>query len=124
MNEKMPKLCAAIPVFADLQNMADCAVVATLIKMDKLDEKVKWDALPVQAVIGWSIQTLPVPKTVDTQVAYTNGALCHGGVSFGGEILLDPDTRKPDKKGTLTPMYESVKKMLEDTKAGPILAAP
>ena len=123
MNQKMPQLCASVAAFADLQNMADLAVATTLIKIDKLDDKVKWDSLPVHAVIGWEILTLPPPKTVDTVVAYTNGAIVQGGVALGAEAYLDPDTRKVDKKNTLKPMYDTVQKMLDDVKT-PIWATP
>ena len=121
--QKMPQLCASISAFADLRNVADLAMVATLIRLDKLDEKVKWDSLPVQAVIGWEVQTLPPPKTVDTVVTTANAALVHGGVSLGCETLLDPDLRKPDKKLTLKPVYDAVQKSIENNKV-PVWTMP
>ena len=123
-NLNMDKMCAGVPLFADLQNMADLSMVATLIRLDKLDDKVKWDTLDVYAAIGWPVMTLPPARTVDTLVNYTNGAICYGGVSLASEPLLDPEKRKKDVKRTLKPLYESVQKLLDDPKKGPILTRP
>ena len=123
-NLNMDKMCAAVPLFADLQNMADLSMVATLIRLDNLNDKVKWDALDVYAVIGWPVMTLPPARTVDALVNYTNGAICYGGVSLASEPLLDPEKRRKDVKQTLKPLYDGAQKLLEDTKAGPILARP
>ena len=57
-----PKIAAAVPIFQDLQNMGDLAMLTTLMKVERMEDKVKWDALPVHAVIGWSVQTLPPPE--------------------------------------------------------------
>ena len=122
-NMAAPKICAAIPIFSDLQNMGDLAMITTIFKMDKIDDKVKWDSLPVYAEIGWSVQNLPPPKNVETLVANTNGMVVSGGVFLSAEPLLDTEKRKLDKKNTLKPMYEQVRKMLEESK-GPILSAP
>ena len=67
---------------------------------------------------------LPAPKTVDTLVNYTNGAICYGGVSLAAEAFLDPEKRKKDVKQMLKPLYENARKLLEDPKAGPMLARP
>ena len=123
-NLNMAKMCAAVPLFADLQNMADLSMVATLIRLEKLDDKVKWESLVIHAAIGWPVMKLPAAKTVDTLVNYTNGAICYGGVSLAAEAFLDPEKRKKDVKQTLKPLYESARKLLEDAKAGPILARP
>jgi hypothetical protein len=122
-NLAVPKLCAAIPVFQDLQNMGDLAMATTLMKMERMDDKVKWDSGVVHAVIGWEIMTLPHPHHVDTIVASPTGTVVHGGVFLSADPLLDPDKRKVDKKNTLGPIYEQVKKMIEDSK-GPLLTAP
>ena len=123
-NLNMEKMCAAIPLFADLQNMADLSMVATLVRLDKLNDKVKWDTLDVYAVIGWPVMTLPPARTVETLVNYTNGAICYGGVSLASEPLLDPEKRKKDTKQTLKPIYENARKLLDDPKSGPILSKP
>ncbi len=123
-NLNMAKMCAAVPLFADLQNMADLSMVATLIRLEKLDDKVKWESLMIHAAIGWPVMKLPAAKSVDTLVNYTNGAICYGGVSLAAEAFLDPEKRKKDVKQTLKPLYESARKLLEDAKAGPILARP
>jgi hypothetical protein len=119
-NLKMPQLCASVPVFADLQNMADLAMAATLIRLDKIDDKMKADFLPIHAVIGWPIQTFPVPHTVDTIVSTATSSLISGGVSLASEPLLDPEKRTVDKKRTMAPTYEIVKKFAEDASAGPV----
>jgi hypothetical protein len=119
-NLKMPQLCAAVPVFADLQNMADLAMAATLIRIDRLDDKVKADFLPVHAVIGWPIRNFPVPHTAETVVSTATSNLVSGGVSLASEPLLDPEKRAVDKKQTMAPVYEMVKKFAEDSGAGPV----
>jgi len=44
--QKLPEMEQAVPAFADLQNLADLALLAALIDADRLHERVGWD-------LGW-----------------------------------------------------------------------
>jgi len=39
---KIPQVAGAVGLFADLENIADLAMLATLIRHDKLDEHAGW----------------------------------------------------------------------------------
>jgi hypothetical protein len=122
--KKMPQMCAAVPVFADLQNIADLSVVATLIRYDRLDDRVRWDNLSrLRAVIGWPVGQVPVPKQAETLVNYTSGSIAAGGVSLGVLPLIDKEARKPDAKNTLGAIRDEAKKLAsEDNK--PVVTSP
>ena len=95
---KVPALAAAVPMFADLQNVADMTLLATLIRQDKLDRKGGWDL--EWAVASYPAQRVSVPQTVDTQANVTSGSLVAGGVWFEMTSVLDT-ARQTDAKGLL-----------------------
>ena len=63
---------------ADLENLGDLSVIATLIQRERLLAKAGWDASWV--LNGFPVATLPTPKTAEALVNYTNGSLACGGV--------------------------------------------
>jgi hypothetical protein len=114
--KKMPQLCTVVPLFADLQNLADLAVVATLIRTDRLDEKTHWENIArVRAPIGWPVAKFPVTNKAETLVNYVNGSIAAGGVSLSCIELVDKEKRKIDAKGTLTAPRDAAKKELADS---------
>jgi Protein of unknown function (DUF1598) len=64
----LPALEQAQPVFADLQNLADLAVLAALVDSDKLHRKAGWDLSWLQSDEGYRVRRLRVPKTAETLV--------------------------------------------------------
>jgi hypothetical protein len=114
--QKMPQMCHAVTLFAALQNVADLALLATLIRQDRLDDKIKWENVNRIRAVAWPITHYPVPKTAETLVNYTNGAIAAGGVSIGFLPLIDKDARKIDAKGTLKAASEEAQKLAAEEK--------
>lgn len=98
---RMPQLATTVPLFADLQNVADLCVLATLIRRDHLDQRAGLDLSWIMSEANYKTTVVPTPRSAETLVNYTNGSLVAGGVSF---IVTDPvaeSNRQEDTKGTL-----------------------
>lgn len=99
--EKMPAMAAAIPLFADLQNIADLSLLASLIRQDKLDGKVGMDLSWTRDPAGYKLMSVPVPHTAETLGGLTNGSIVVGGVSFELSQWSGEKSRAADEKATL-----------------------
>ncbi len=91
--KNIPTLAATIPVFADLQNVSDLALLANLIRRDKLDQRLGWDI--AAALADYTVPATPAPKTVETQAGMTSGSIVAGGIAFHFTTVLAPDNRQP-----------------------------
>jgi hypothetical protein len=98
---KMPQLATVVPLFADLQNVADLSVIATLIRRDKLDRKAGVDLSWITSDGNYRTAVAPTPRTAETLVNYANGSLVAGGVRFSPAAVVADDKRESDEKGTL-----------------------
>jgi hypothetical protein len=92
---RMPALAGAIPVLADLQNLADLAVLAALIRQDRLDEKTGWDRST--ALQGYQTQVHPTPRSAQTLVSFRGGSLAAGGVNLAASGSIRPDARQVEE---------------------------
>ena len=92
----LPALAAAVPLFAELQNVADEALLANLIRRDRLAEKVGWDTAWVMHETTCPVAAVPVPKTAQTLVGFTNSSLVAGGVMLTLAPCVDDAARKHD----------------------------
>ncbi|HEY8666650.1 MAG TPA: DUF1598 domain-containing protein [Tepidisphaeraceae bacterium] len=113
--QKLPALAAAVPLFADLQNIADLSIVSALIRHDRLDEKCGWDLAWVKDPKGYPVPTVAAPKTADTLVNFTNGSLAAGGVILSPETVVAPEAREEDKKDTLAAPRHEAKEAMQQT---------
>ncbi len=100
--QDIPGLCAAVPLFAELQNIADESLLANLIRHDNLDRKVEWDMSFVYDDAACPVARLPVPKTCQTLVSAVSGSLACGGVMLEIGPLVSDKSREPDQKDSLT----------------------
>jgi hypothetical protein len=86
--DKFPELADANPVFAELQNIVDLAIVAALLKKERLPEKVGWlkslllDAERFPTVKG------NIPRSVAATMNYKSGGSRFIGL-IGGGITVD-----------------------------------
>ena len=98
--EKMPLLCANVPLLGDLANITDLATVAALIRQDRLAERIRWD---MSWVLGGSyrLATLPTPRSTNTLVNFAGGSIAAGGVSLSPERFIGQSQREVDRKGQL-----------------------
>lgn len=96
---KIEALSAVVPLFADLQNVADVSVVASLIRRDGLDRKAGVDLSWFVSEDGYKPKPVPSPRTAETLVNYTNGSLVAGGVTLDPSKAIE--RRERDSKGAL-----------------------
>ena len=99
--EKFGALATVVPEYADLQNVADLALVATLIRKDGLDQKAGLDLSWLMSPGGFAVQKVPVAKQAKTLVHYTSGSIVAGGVSLNLGPALEGGSREKDAKGTM-----------------------
>lgn len=106
VNKNIPALAAAAPIYADLQNVADLALLASLIQKDKLAQRASWDVSFLLDESKYKTRSIPIPRTCDTIVNYAAGSLTAGGVSLSPGSSLNDDNRERDEKGSLRPIHE------------------
>lgn len=97
----LPALAIAVPLFAELQNVADESLLANLIRRDHLAEKVGWDDAWVMDRSACPVAEVPVPRTAQTLVSYTNGSIVAGGVMMTLGPFVSGQSRQPDDNGSL-----------------------
>jgi hypothetical protein len=101
LTKNIPAYAQAVPLFAELQNVADVSLLAVLIRHDRLDAKVGWDPAWILDDEKLPIAKVPVPKTADTVVASHSGSLVAGGVVFKAAPVADGTARQVDEKKAL-----------------------
>ncbi|HEV8290688.1 MAG TPA: DUF1598 domain-containing protein, partial [Tepidisphaeraceae bacterium] len=106
VNKNIPALAAAAPIYADLQNIADLALLASLIQKDKLAERASWDISWLLDSSKYTTRSIPIPRTCDTIVNYAAGSLTAGGVSIDPGSSVNDNNRERDENGTLTPIHQ------------------
>jgi hypothetical protein len=94
-------LATAVPLFAELQNVADESLLANLIRRDRLAEKAGWDAAWVMNAASCPVATVPVPRTAQTLVGFTNGSVVAGGVMLTLDPWVSEKSREPDPAKSL-----------------------
>lgn len=92
--KRFPDLAARSPVFAELQNLVDWTLVASLIRRDGLAEKVGWSVEVFSDPLQSDYTHGAAPRTVASLVnakraGNTVIGLVGGGVSIGQKRLLD-----------------------------------
>jgi hypothetical protein len=101
---KMPRLATTVPLYADLQNIADLSVVATLIRKDDLVKKAGLDLSWVLNDANYKPAVYPTPQTAEAMVNFTQGSIVAGGVTFDPSGVVDEKSRETDKTQSLKPM--------------------
>ncbi len=88
--EKFPELCEKVPVFAELQNLIDLAIVAALFKKEQLPEKAGWE----MSLFGDPARTPLVKRAVPKQVpSISNFKAARRGMILGlvgGGVTIRP----------------------------------
>ena len=101
-------LAAKYPIYAELQNVFDLALVASLLKSEGLADQVGWHMLCFGDPSQYTVSRFPVPKTVETVVNHrvVNGgkqilAAVSGGVTADFRELVTREAIETDRKGAL-----------------------
>lgn len=95
-NDKVPALAVADPLIAELQNVADLSLLASLIRHDRLDRKAGWDAAWLLDDSSFPVKKVPVAATADTLVSSTSGSIVAGGVMFKPTQVIHDGPRESD----------------------------
>ena len=109
--EKVAALAVAEPLIAELQNVADLSLLASLIRHDRLDRKAGFDAAWVLDDSAFPVKKVPVPVTADTLVSATGGSIAAGGVMFAPGRVVGEGPRQADDEGTLNRTREEVNRL-------------
>ena len=100
-------LAIKYPIYAELQNVCDLALVAALLHSENLPERVRWHMLYFGEPDGFQVPLAAAPKTVDTVMNYrivnqTNIIVgVSGGVRIDPTSIVKPGTLKSDNYGAL-----------------------
>jgi hypothetical protein len=119
--DRMPALAVAEPLIAELQNVADLSLLASLIRHDRIDRKANLDTSWLLDESGFPVTRIPVAATADTLVAHTGGSIVAGGVIFNpSQVVGGP--RQTDDEGGLQKSREQVTQMRNDRtdRQGPV----
>jgi hypothetical protein len=98
---KIPQLATMVPLYADLQNVADMSVVAALIRKDDLARKVGLDLSWIMSASNYATARFQTPLTAETVVNYTNGSIVAGGVTLDVNHAVASANREQDQKEAL-----------------------
>ena len=101
LSARMPDLAVALPIVADLQNIADWSMLASLIRHDGLDRKAGIDLAWLLDKSAYRVAHVPAPKTAQTLVTFTNGSMAAGGVTISVAPFVADATRAVDSNGSL-----------------------
>jgi len=105
--QHFPELSARYPVYAELRNVFDLALVAAVIRGQQLDEKVGWHMLCFGSPERFPVRRGPAPERVETVINHRVVdrtkilAVVSGGVSVEPAALARPEAFAPDPRGQL-----------------------
>ena len=119
--EKVPSLAVAEPLVAELQNVADLSLLASLIRHDRLDHKAGWDSGWLLDDASYPVKKVPIAATADTLVAYNAGSIVAGGVMFKPLQVAKEGPRQADDGGALEQSRQQARKMRKEKGDGAIV---
>jgi hypothetical protein len=106
--EHFSRLCERYPIYAELRNVFDLALVAALIKTEKLQERVHWNLGAFADPDKYQVALGVAPKSVDTVIAHRVVHAKHIVVGISGGVAADPttyvktDAIKTDEDGAIS----------------------
>jgi len=116
---KYPEIAARSPVYAQLRNLVDLAVVAAYLQEHDAYGKAGWGAETLLDEKIYAIETLPAPREVETAInAVWRGPRLltpiGGGVVMQPRIALDSPNLLMDEKGAVTAARDAAKTLPAD----------
>jgi hypothetical protein len=109
----LPELAEQSPVFAELQNVFDLAIVAALLRRDDWPRRLAWSMPTFLDVAGYPVERLPVPKSVESLASTTNRNRFVLGMVGG--VTLVPDDVIADRN-------QAAAKELQEARRGSLLS--
>jgi hypothetical protein len=116
-NDRVPAVAVAEPLIAELQNIADLSLLATLIRHDKLDRRIGWDAAWLLDDHAYPVKKVPAPVTADTLVSAAAGSIAAGGVRFSTAQWVAQESRERDEKGEMSALRNQARSPRADDEA-------
>lgn len=112
--EKYPELADRSPIFAELQNLIDLAVLAALIQKERLDHKVDWKMTTLLNEQRLVVPTYPTPKQVPSLVNFKRAGsnivgLVGGGVTIRPQQVLSKLTSPASSPDSKAPRLDSIR---------------
>jgi len=116
---KYPQLAARSPVFAELRNLIDLAVMAALIQHEGYYEKSGWDLGILGDEQQFKLQTYAAPKTVETAVTarFKGSSLMTplgGGVHIEASLALDSENLITEGAARVEQLHQQLTPKLAD----------
>ena len=121
--DRMAAVAVAEPLVAELQNVADLSMVASLVRYDKLDRKAGWDVAWLLEELGYPVKKVPVAATADTLVGATSGSIVAGGVMFRPGQFVSEGPREGDDGGRLEQSRQQARKLRKEEGEGAVVGA-
>lgn len=84
------ELAGKYPVYAELQNLCDAALVAAVIKSDKLDDAAGWEMAWLGDDKRYAVAKSSAPQTVDTVAAHRMIGGKHIVAAVSGGVRIEP----------------------------------
>jgi hypothetical protein len=103
--DHFPKLCAKYPIYAELRNLAEMALVAALIREHGLAEQVGWPMLALGDPRVLPVPLAEPPKEVDTVINHRVANRIHVIAGVSGGVRIDPSDLVT--RSALTPAPDS-----------------
>lgn len=105
--EHFSDLAAKYPVYAELQNIFDVALVAALVKSEGLADRIEWHMLTFGDPDAFVLATGPMPKAVESVMNHRVVNKKHILAAVSGGVRVDPrkyvaaEAFQVDRKGSL-----------------------
>lgn len=92
--KNFPTLARVVPAYADLANLADLALLASIIGHDRLDRRVGWDTswLMRDGSGGYAVASVPTPRTAETIANFRSRTYVVGGVLIQLDSMFGAQT--------------------------------
>jgi hypothetical protein len=89
MTEKYDQLSLRAPIFGDLRNCMDLAVVSALIFKEQLARKADLDLTPLLSDVQLPVDEYPIPKQTDSKCSFVKKS-GNWVISVSGGVQMDP----------------------------------
>jgi len=109
-----PELAAKVPVYAELRNVIDMAIVAAYIKQQDFYNQANWKMEFLGREENFAVKTYPAPKKAETAITAVIrpgrvSTPIGGGVHIEAQQALDYENLLKDEKGEVQKAKASVK---------------
>lgn len=84
------ELCERYPIYAELRNIGDLALIAAIVRRENLAEATGWQMLHFQDPVACPVRLGPMPRTVDSVINHRTAGRGELIVGVSGGVRIDP----------------------------------